>query len=244
MRLCVSALDFKYMNNKYHRQVLLPEIGEEGQEKLKQARVLIVGIGGLGCPIALYLTTAGVGRLGLIDDDAVSISNLHRQVLYDESDIGQPKAECAVRHLRKKNSDVELIAYPMRFTKENAESLMAEYDMVVDGCDNHATRYWISDACHRQQKPYVYAAIDAFQGQVAILCYDDHAPTYRTLFPDEEAMLLQKAEKGVIGTTPAVVGSIVANEVLKLIVGYGEALCGKLLVIDLLALQTTIIILK
>ena len=225
------------MNNKYHRQTLLPEIGEEGQQKLKQAKVLIVGVGGLGCPIALYLATAGVGCLGLIDDDVVSLSNLHRQVLYDEADIEQPKAQCAVRHLQKKNSDIELTAYPMRLTKENAETLIRDYDIVVDGCDNHATRYLISDVCHRLQKPYVYAAIGAFQGQVGILCYDHDAPTYRTLFPDEEAMLSVEAGKGVIGTTPAVVGSIAANEVLKLTVGFGEALIGKILFIDLLTLD-------
>ena len=225
------------MNNQYHRQTLLPEIGEEGQQKLKQAKVLIVGVGGLGCPIALYLATAGVGCLGLIDDDVVSLSNLHRQVLYDEADIEQPKAQCAVRHLQKKNSDIELTAYPMRLTKENAETLIRDYDIVVDGCDNHATRYLISDVCHRLQKPYVYAAIGAFQGQVGILCYDHDAPTYRTLFPDEEAMLSVEAGKGVIGTTPAVVGSIAANEVLKLTVGFGEALIGKVLFIDLLTLD-------
>ena len=225
------------MNKKYHRQTLLPEVGEAGQEKLKQARVLIVGVGGLGCPIALYLTAAGVGCLGLIDDDVVSISNLHRQILYDEADIGEPKATCAARHLQKKNSDIKLITYPIRFTKENAKELIAGYDMVVDGCDSHATRYLISDVCHRLQKPYVYAAIGAFQGQVGMLCYDKHAPTYRTLFPDEESMLSFETGKGVIGTTPAVIGSIVANEVLKLIIGFGETLIGKALIIDLLTLD-------
>ena len=225
------------MNHKYHRQTLLPEIGEEGQERLKQAKVLIVGVGGLGCPIALYLTSAGVGHIGLIDDNVVSIHNLHRQVLYDETDIGQPKATCALHHLRKKNSDIELIAYPMRLTKENAEALISEYDIVVDGCDNHATRYLISDICERLGKPYVYGAIGAFQGQVGILCHKPDAPTYRTLFPDEEAMLALEAGKGVIGTTPAIVGSIIANEVLKLIVGFGEALKGKILIIDLLKLD-------
>jgi adenylyltransferase/sulfurtransferase len=229
------------MNNKYHRQTLLPEIGEEGQEKLRQARVLIAGVGGLGCPIALYLATAGVGRLGLIDDDVVSLSNLHRQVLYDEADIGQPKAECAARHLQQKNSDIELTAYPMRLTKENAERLIRDYDIVVDGCDNHATRYLISDVCHQLQKPYVYAAIGAFQGQVGVLCYDEQASTYRTLFPDEDVMCDRKAEKGVIGTTPAVIGSLVANEVIKLIIGYGDVLKNKLFCIDLLTLQTQLI---
>ena len=229
------------MSHKYHRQTLLSDIGEEGQEKVRQARVLIAGVGGLGCPIALYLTTAGVGRLGLIDDDVVSLSNLHRQVLNNEADIGQPKAECAARHLQQKNSDIELTAYPIRLTKENAERLIRDYDIVVDGCDNHATRYLISDVCHQLQKPYVYAAIGAFQGQVGILCYEHNAPTYRTLFPDEEAMLSVEAGKGVIGTTPAVVGSIAANEVLKLIIGYGDVLKNKLFCIDLLTLQTQLI---
>lgn len=229
------------MSHKYHRQTLLPEIGEEGQEKLRQAKVLIVGVGGLGCPIALYLTSAGVGHIGLIDNDVVSIHNLHRQVLYDEADIGQPKATCALHHLRSKNSDIELIAYPMRLTKENAEALISEYDIVVDGCDNHATRYLISDICERLGKPYVYAAISAFQGQAGILCYEQEAPTYRTLFPDEKAMCSLEAEKGVVGTTPAIVGSIVANEVLKLIGGYGEPLRGRLLIIDLLTLNTQLV---
>ena len=229
------------MNNKYHRQTLLPEIGEEGQEKLKQVKVLIVGVGGLGCPIALYLTTAGVGHLGLIDDDVVSLSNLHRQVLYNEPDIGQPKAECAVRHLQAKNSDIHIEGYPFRLDKENAEALIAKYDIVVDGCDNHATRYLISDVCHQLQKPYVYAAIGAFQGQVGVLCYDEQASTYRTLFPDEDVMCDRKAEKGVIGTTPAVIGSLVANEVIKLIIGYGDVLKNKLFCIDLLTLRTQLI---
>ena len=229
------------MNNKYHRQTLLSEIGEEGQEKLRQARVLIAGVGGLGCPIALYLTTAGVGRLGLIDDDVVSLSNLHRQVLYNEADIGQPKAECAARHLQQKNSDIELTAYQIRLTKENADRLIREYDIVVDGCDNHATRYLISDVCHQLQKPYVYAAIGAFQGQAGVLCYEEQASTYRTLFPDEDVMCDRKAEKGVIGTTPAVIGSLVANEVIKLIIGYGDVLKNKLFCIDLLTLQTQLI---
>ena len=229
------------MKERYHRQTLLPEIGEEGQKKLQNARVLIVGVGGLGCPVALYFAGAGVGHLGLVDDDAVSLSNLHRQVLYEEVDLGYPKAECAARHLQAKNSDIELKAYPMRLTPDNAERLIAEYDLVVDGCDNHATRYLLSDICEKQKKPYVHAAIEAFQGQVAILCYDEGAPTYRTLFPDEDMMCSLEAGKGVIGTTPAVVGSLVANEVLKLIIGYGKSLLGQLLVIDLLTFQTNFI---
>lgn len=229
------------MNNRYHRQNLLPEFGEDGQQKLQEARVLIVGMGGLGCPIALYLCGAGIGTLGFVDDDVVSITNLHRQVLYDEADIGQSKANCAIRHLRAKNNDIQLIAYPMRLTQENTETLIREYDIVVDGCDNPSTRYLISDVCHQQGKPYVYGAIGAFQGQIGILCYKQDAPTYRSLFPDEETMCSLEADKGVIGTTPAVVGSIIANEVLKLIVGYGEPLLGRLLIIDLLTLNTQLV---
>ena len=229
------------MNERYHRQVLLPEIGEEGQKRLQSARVLIVGIGGLGCPIALYLTMAGVGHIGIIDDDIVSISNLHRQVLYDETDIGEPKAICAFRHLQAKNQDIDIEAYPFRLTSQNAEDLIAKYDIVIDGCDNHATRFLLSDICEKQRKPYVYAAIGAFQGQVGVLCYNEDASTYRSLFPDEEAMLDLKPEKGVIGTTPAIIGSLVANEVLKLIIGYGKPLKSQLFCIDLLTLQTQLI---
>ena len=221
------------MKERYHRQTLLPEVGEEGQRKLSEARVLIVGVGGLGCPIALYLTGAGVGHIGLVDNDVVSLNNLHRQVLYEEADIGLPKAECAARHLQAKNGNIELKAYPMHLTSDNAERLIAEYDLVVDGCDNHATRYLLSDICEKQKKPYVHAAIGTFQGQIAILCYGEGAPTYRSLFPDEDMMCSLEAGKGVIGTTPAVVGSLVANEVLKLIVGFGEPLFGKLFYIDL-----------
>lgn len=229
------------MKERYLRQTLLPEIGEEGQKRLSQARVLIVGMGGLGSPIALYLAGAGIGHIGLVDDDVVSLSNLHRQVLYDESDIGLQKVECAVRHLQARNCDMELKAYSMRLTSDNAERLIAKYDMVVDGCDNHTTRFLISDVCERLQKPYIHAAIGAFQGQIAILCYEKGAPTYRTLFPDEKTMCSIEAEKGVIGTTPAVIGSLVANEVLKLIVGFGNPLLGQLLIINLLTLETKII---
>ena len=229
------------MKERYQRQNLLLEIGEEGQEKLRKARVLIVGVGGLGCPIALYLCGAGVGHLGLIDDDYVSISNLPRQVLYDETDIGKLKVSCAVRHLQAKNCDIQIDSYPFRLDKENAEALIAKYDIVVDGCDNHDTRYLISDVCHQQQKPYVYAAIGAFRGQAGVLCYDEQTSTYRTLFPDEEVMCKMKAEKGVIGTTPAVIGSLVANEVIKLIIGYGDVLKNKLFCIDLLTLQIQLI---
>lgn len=229
------------MNERYQRQILLPEIGIEGQQKLKSARVLLVGVGGLGCPIATYLTAVGVGQLGIIDDDRVSISNLGRQVLYTEKEVGQVKTICAARKLKAQNEETDLTTYPFRLTQENADEIISRYNLVIDGCDNHATRYLISDTCSRWNKPYVYAAIGAFQGQVAILCHGDHAATYRTLFPDEEAMCAIQAEKGVIGTAPAVVGSIAANEVLKFIIGHGETLVNRLWHIDLLTLNTQII---
>lgn len=226
---------------RYARQSLLSEIGEEGQEKLRKARVLLVGVGGLGSPVSLYLTAAGVGRLGLVDEDVVSVSNLGRQVLYNEDEVGQSKAHCAVRRLKAQNGETDLIPYPFRLTTENAEELIAQYDIVVDGCDNHATRYLISDTCQRLGKPYVYAAIGGFLGQVGVFCCGENPCTYRTLYPDEEAMLTLQAGKGVMGTTPAVVGSMAANETLKLIVGCGKALVNRLWTIDLLNLETYII---
>lgn len=229
------------MSERYQRQILLPEIGEEGQQKLKSARVLLVGAGGLGCPIALYLTSAGVGHLGIMDDDVVSISNLGRQVLYTENEAGQSKAICAARRLQSLNGEINITPYPTRLTKDNADEIISRYDLVVDGCDNHTTRYLISDTCLRLKKPYVYAAIGGFHGQVAVLCHGKNAATYRTLFPDEEAMCALQAEKGVIGTTPAIVGGFATNEVLKIIIGYGEALVNRLWYIDLLTLNTQII---
>ena len=151
------------MNERYSRQTMLPEIGEAGQERLQKARVLIVGVGGLGSPIALYLTAAGVGCLGLVDDDVVSVSNLQRQVLYTEAEVGAPKVECARRRLSTLNSTIRIETYPTRLTDENAGSIIANYDLVIDGCDNAATRYLIDEVCARQGKPYVYGSIAAFE---------------------------------------------------------------------------------
>ena len=149
---------------RYNRQIILPEIGEEGQAKLKAAKVLIVGVGGLGSPIALYLAGAGVGTLGLVDDDEVSISNLQRQVLYTEDELGDFKAVCAAMRLTALNSEITVNSCPGRLSKENAQALISDYDIVVDGCDNFATRYLINDVCAEQGKPYVYGAICGFEG--------------------------------------------------------------------------------
>lgn len=224
---------------RYDRQILLPEIGEEGQRKLQEAKVLIVGVGGLGSPIALYLAGAGVGCIGLVDDDVVSISNLQRQVLYSEKELGKPKAVCAAERLSGLNSEIEVRPYPTRLTADNASDLIRAYDIVVDGCDNFATRYLINDICTRQGKPYVYGAICGFEGQVSVFNYGNPQKCYRDLYPDEAEMRkMPPPPKGVMGITPAVVGSIEATEVLKIICGFGNVLAGELWTIDLRTLQS------
>lgn len=220
--------------------MMLPEIGEEGQRKIRAAKVLLVGVGGLGSPIATYLTGAGIGRIGIIDDDVVDITNLHRQVLYTEEEAGLPKVECAKRRLRALNSEVEIDAYHMRLTKDNAKELISRYDIVVDGIDNFATRYIVSDECQRQGKPYVYGAIRGLEGQVAVLC-KGHC-TYRSLLPDEEATLsMPHPGKAVLGTTPAVVGSVEAYQVLQLVAEMGEPLVDKLWTVDLSTMMSYVI---
>lgn len=226
------------MTTRYIRQTALPEIGEEGQRKIQQARVLLVGVGGLGSASALYLAAAGIGCLGLIDDDCVSLSNLQRQVLYTEAEIGLSKATCAARRLKALNQLLAVQAYNERLTTENARSLISEYDIVVDGCDNFATRYLINDTCLALGKPYVYGAIQEFEGQVSVFGYGDHPRSYRELYPHEAAMTQLEPVKAVIGITPAITGSVQANEVLKIIAGYGDILSGKLWTIDLRNLQT------
>lgn len=158
---------------RYDRQMILPEIGEDGQQKLKQAKVLIVGVGGLGSPIVLYLTGAGVGCIGLVDDDVVSISNLQRQVLYSEKELGKPKAICAAERLSALNSEITIRTYPIRLTEENAQEIISQYDIVVDGCDNFSTRYLINDICAEMGKVYVYGAICGFEGQVSVFHYGE-----------------------------------------------------------------------
>ena len=224
---------------RYDRQIILPEIGEEGQNKLQKAKVLIVGVGGLGSPIALYLAGAGVGCLGLVDDDSVSISNLQRQVLYSEEELGKPKAVCAAQRLTSLNNEIETRYYSTRLTAENADRIIQEYDIVVDGCDNFDTRYLINDICIEQGKPYVYGAICGFEGQVSVFNYGNRKKSYRDLYPDEgEMKRMPPPSKGVMGITPAVVGSIEATEVLKIICGFGDVLAGELWTIDLRTLQS------
>lgn len=227
--------------NRYERQIALPEIGEAGQEKLRQAKVLVAGVGGLGSPIALYLAGAGVGTLGLVDDDVVSINNLQRQILYTEAEVGQVKVHCAASRLHALNSGIRIETYPLRIQAANVKALVEKYDIVVDGCDNFVTRYLLSDACLAAGKPYVYGAVRGFEGQVSVFCQGEAPKTYRDLYPDEEGTLhMPSPEKSVIGVTPALIGSIQANEVLKLICGHGETLSGKLWTIDLRTLHSNL----
>lgn len=224
---------------RYQRQIMLPEIGTEGQQKLRNARVLIVGMGGLGSPIALYLTGAGVGTIGLIDADTVSISNLQRQVLYTETEVGESKVVCAERRLKALNSEVNFETYQCMLTKENAEEIIGKYDIVADGTDNFATRFIISDVCERMNKPYVYGAIRALEGQLSVLCKGK--ATYRTLMSEDEMADMPNPDKSVVGTTPAVIGSMEANQIVQLICGYGTPLIDRLYTIDLRTLDSFII---
>ncbi len=224
-------------SNRYNRQLMLEEIGEVGQRKLHSAKVLLVGVGGLGSPISTYLVGAGIGTLGIIDDDVVSISNLHRQVLYSEPEVGLSKVERAKLRLQALNHEVEIVAYNARLTKENAEAIISQYDLVVDGMDNFATRFIVSDACEALRKPYVYGAIRGLEGQVSVLCHGKC--TYRSLFPDEEATLqMPHPGKAVLGTTPAVVGSVEACQAMQLIAGFGEPLIDKMWMINLGNMQS------
>ena len=226
---------------RYARQQMLSEIGDAGQEKLSCASVLIVGVGGLGSPIALYLAGAGVGRIGLIDADVVSVSNLQRQVLYREEMVGLNKATCAAEQLLALNSAIKIDTYPYRLDAENAQVIISTYDIVVDGTDNFATRYLIDDWCIALNKVYVYGAIGEFEGMVSVFNYNG-TYSYRGLYPDEAAMLaLTSPSKAVLGVTPGLVGCAEANEVIKVICGFGDVLSGKLWTIDLRTMQSLII---
>ncbi len=220
---------------RYRRHLTLPEVGVEGQRKLLAGRVLLIGAGGLGCPLAQYLAAAGVGTLGLIDHDRVEASNLQRQVLYGTADIGRPKVEVAAERIRAQNPDVQVIAHAVRLTSENALALLADWDVIVDGSDNFPTRYLTNDACVLLGKPNVHGAIFRFDGQASV--FDSRSgPCYRCLFPEPPppGAVPSCAEGGVLGVLPGLVALIQATETLKLLTGIGESLCGRLLQIDAL----------
>jgi len=223
--------------NRYSRHLALPEIGEEGQEKLKRASALIVGVGGLGSPAAMYLAAAGIGRLGLVDFDTVDETNLQRQILYGESVIGERKLDAAWKRLRDLNRNLRIETFNDRLSSRNALPLMEPYDIVLDGTDNFATRYLVNDACVLARKPNVYASIYRFEGQVSV--FDAmRGPCYRCLYPDPPPpnLVPSCAEGGVLGVLPGIVGSIQAAEAIKLITGAGEPLIGRMLLFDALTM--------
>ena len=220
---------------RYNRQIILPEIGLEGQQKLKAAKVLMVGAGGLGCPVLQYLVAAGVGEVGIVDDDLVDNSNLHRQILYSPADIGRPKAVVAAEKLKVFNPYVELTAYQERLTQENAEELIEKYDLIIDGSDNFPTRYLVNDTCVLLNKPLVFGSIFKFEGHVSVFNYLG-GPHYRDIFPEAPANndVPNCAEIGVLGVLPGLVGLYMANEAIKIICGIGETLSGKLMTVNAL----------
>jgi len=216
--------------NRYDRHLRLEEIGIEGQEKLKAASVLVIGAGGLGCPVLQYLAAAGVGHLGIVDDDVVDESNLQRQVLFGMDDLGKNKASVAAGHLMKLNPMIKVEVWENRLTALNALDTLKAYDLVLDCSDNFATRYLINDACLILDKPLVYGAVYKYEGQVAIFNYPG-GPSYRCLFPDPPTKHIPNcAELGVLGVLPGVIGTLQASEALKLILGLGDPLSGKMLI--------------
>lgn len=223
----------------YSRHIMLPHIGVEGQQKLKAARVLVIGAGGLGCPVLQYLAAAGVGTIGIVDDDVVEESNLQRQVLYGMSTLGQPKAQAAAERLADINPHIRVVAHATRLTAGNARDIVRDYDIVVDGSDNFPTRYLANDTCVLLGKPLVFGSIFQFEGQVSVFNYCG-GPTYRCLYPEPPAPgeVPSCAEAGVFGVLPGIIGSLQASETLKIITGVGEVLSGKLLLFNALTLAT------
>jgi molybdopterin/thiamine biosynthesis adenylyltransferase/rhodanese-related sulfurtransferase len=223
---------------RYSRHLIMPEVGMEGQLKLKQAKVLCIGTGGLGAPLGLYLAAAGVGRIGLVDFDSVDLTNLQRQILFSTTDVGRPKIEAAAERLHNLNPDIQIDRYETRLTSENALELFKDYDIIVDGTDNFPTRYLVNDACVLLKKPNVYGSIFRFEGQITVFGYPD-GPCYRCLYPEPPppGLVPSCAEGGVLGVLPGIVGAIQAAETLKLIIGKGEPLVGRLLLFDALAMR-------
>jgi sulfur-carrier protein adenylyltransferase/sulfurtransferase len=223
---------------RYSRHLIMPEVGMEGQLKLKKAKVLLIGTGGLGAPLGLYLAAAGVGKLGLVDFDVVDFTNLQRQVTFGSSDVGKPKSEAARARLSSLNPDIEVIAFETKLTSDNALQLFKDFDIIVDGTDNFPTRYLVNDACVLLGKPNVYGSIFRFEGQATIFGMPD-GPCYRCLYPEPPppGLVPSCAEGGVLGVLPGIVGSIQALETIKLILGSGETLVGRLLLFDALRMR-------
>ena len=233
--------DYEVDRERYERQSRLAEIGEGGQMRVRNASVLLVGVGGRGSPIARYLAAAGVGRIGLVDPDVVSISNLQRQVLYTTDQIGKSKVECAKERLLALNPAVRIDLFPAYFNSDLADRIVADYDILIDGCDNYPTRYLLNEVSVRYDKPYVYGCIGEFHGQVAVFNYKGGS-SYRDLFPEETELCTRSSEiKGVMGVMPGIIGTYQAAEVIKIITGAGEPLRNQLLTIDLLINETRVL---
>lgn len=232
--------------SRYSRHLMLPQFGLEAQQKLKAAKVLVIGCGGLGSPLLLYLAAAGVGTIGLIDGDVVEESNLQRQVLFEVSEIGKSKAMLAAQKIKDLNPHIHTRVYTERLTAANAIDFVKDYDVIADGTDNFPTRYLVNDACVLLNKPYVYAAIHQFEGQVSVFNLRDNSgktgPNYRDLFPLPPApeAIPNCSEAGVLGVLPGIIGSMQALEVIKVITGVGEVLNGRLFIFDTLSFQTNI----
>ena len=223
---------------RYSRHLIIPDVAMAGQKRLKNARVLVVGAGGLGSPALMYLAAAGVGTLGIVDFDVVDESNLQRQIIHGQSDIGRPKAESARDTVREINPLVNVIVHEERLDNDNVLEIFSGYDLILDGTDNFATRYLVNDACVLLGKPYVWGSIYRFDGQVSVF-WDKYGPNYRDLYPDPPppGMVPSCAEGGVLGVLCASIGSVMVNEAIKLITGIGETLLGRLLVFDALEMS-------
>ncbi|GAA4230944.1 molybdopterin-synthase adenylyltransferase MoeB [Postechiella marina] len=231
--------------NRYNRHIILPEIGQVGQDKISNAKVLVIGAGGLGCPILQYLAAAGIGTLGIIDFDVVDVTNLQRQVLYGSSSLGKNKAFAAKQRLEDLNNEITINAYAEKLTHKNAVNLFKQYDIIVDGSDNFDTRYLVNDACIIANKPLVFGAIYKFEGQVSVFNYNN-GPSYRCLFPNppEEGAVPNCSDIGVLGVLPGIIGTMQANEVLKMVLELGSVLSGKLLCYNALTLQNSTLKIK
>ncbi|HXW17412.1 MAG TPA: molybdopterin-synthase adenylyltransferase MoeB [Candidatus Acidoferrales bacterium] len=223
---------------RYSRHLIMPELGMEGQLKLKRARVLLVGTGGLGAPLGLYLAAAGVGTIGVVDFDKIDFTNLQRQIMFSSNDVGRPKIEAAAERLGALNPEIHIESYETQLTSENALEIFRDYDIIVDGTDNFPTRYLVNDACVLLGKPNVYGSIFRFEGQASVFGYPD-GPCYRCLYPEPPppGLVPSCAEGGVLGVLPGIIGSIQAMETLKLILEKGQPLVGRLLIFDALGMK-------
>lgn len=222
---------------RYSRHIILPSVGGKGQQKLRDAKILVVGAGGLGSPVAMYLAAAGVGKLGLVDFDVVDLSNLQRQLLHGTKDVGKPKVTSAVETIADLNPDVEVIPYDEKLRSENVNEIIRDYDLIVDGSDNFPVRYLVNDAAYFAGKPLIYGSIFQFDGQVSVFPGD--GPCYRCLYPTPPppGAVPSCSEAGVFGVLPGVVGSIQATEAIKLVLGNGRSLAGRLLLFNALDME-------